>query len=96
MVVDDQTVQEIAALAHLQIEHDKLEETKTEFNKILAWVEQLNEVKTQNVEPLCSVHETALICRTDEVADGNQKQAVLQNAPASEFGYFVVPKVVEQ
>ena len=95
MAVDDKTVREIAELAHLKIDEGKLSETKEEFNKILAWVEQLNDVNTENIEPLSSVHETALICRPDEVTDGNLKEAVLQNAPATEFGYFTVPKVVE-
>lgn len=96
MAVDDKTVQEIAALAHLKIENNKLEETKTEFNKILAWIDQLDEVETNNIESLSSVYETALVYRPDEVTDGNQKDAILQNAPATEFGYFTVPKVVEQ
>ena len=66
-----------------------------EFNKILKWVEQLNEVDTDHVEPLVSVNENTLVCRDDIVNDGEMPDKILANAPQSEFGYFVVPKVVE-
>lgn len=95
MAVDNETVKDVAALAHIKIADDKLEETKNQFNKILNWIEQLNEVDTQNVEALSSINEDSLQCRPDIINDGNQKAAVLQNAPAAEFGYFAVPKVVE-
>ena len=58
-------------------------------------MEQLNEVNTDNVEPLVSVNESYITCREDKVTEGNQAQAVLANAPQAEYGYFVVPKVVE-
>lgn len=95
MAIDNETVKRVAFLSRLKVEDGKLEETKEEFNKILAWVEQLNEVQTEDVEPLVSVNEESLCCRDDVVSDGNKKAEVLANAPMSEFGYFVVPKVVE-
>lgn len=95
MAVDNDTVRRIAFLARLKVEQDKLEETKQEFNKILAWVEELSEVNTDNVEPLVSVNNEALTLRKDEVSAGNMSPKVLKNAPEQEFGYFVVPKVVE-
>lgn len=95
MAIDNETVKRVAFLSRLKIEDDKLEETKNEFNKILQWVEQLNEVNTDNIEPLVSVNEENLHCRNDIVNDGNLKTEVLANAPSSEFGYFAVPKVVE-
>ncbi len=60
MAIDNDTVKRIAFLAHLNVEQDKLEETKEEFNKILAWVEELGEVNTDDVEPLVSVNNEAL------------------------------------
>lgn len=95
MAVDTQMVKDIAFLAKIKISDDKLEETSKEFNKILAWVEELKEVNTDNVEALVSVNESNLVCREDKVTDGNKKEEVLKNAPMSEFGYFAVPKVVE-
>ena len=95
MAVDENIVKRIAFLARLKVDEDKLEATKNEFNKILDWVEELNEIDTDNVDPLISVNEQTLRLRDDEVSDGNQREAVLKNAPSSEFDYFSVPKVVE-
>jgi len=95
MAIDNNMVKQVAFLARLKIEDSKLEGTKDEFNKILNWIEQLDEVDTKNIEPLVSVNENELFLREDEVSDGNLKDGVLQNAPMQEFGYFAVPKVVE-
>ncbi len=95
MAIDNETVKRVAFLSRLKIEDDKLEETKEEFNKILNWVEQLNEVNTDGVEPLVSVNDSHLILRDDVVTEGNQSQAILKNAPQAQYGYFTVPKVVE-
>lgn len=95
MAIDNETVKRVAFLSRLKIEEDKLDETKEEFNKILNWVDQLNEVNTEGVEPLVSVNDSNLILRTDEVTEGNQSQAILKNAPQAQYGYFTVPKVVE-
>ncbi len=95
MAVDNETVRRIAFLAKLKVEPEKLEDTKSEFNKILAWVEELGEVNTDNVTPLVSVNDEALSLRQDEITAGHISEKILKNAPAQEFGYFVVPKVVE-
>ena len=95
MAIDNKMVKQVAGLAHLKVDDEKLEATKEEFNQILDWVEQLSEVDTSNVEPLVSVHEGNVPMREDEVTDGNIKEAILKNAPMQEFGYFAVPKVVE-
>ncbi len=95
MAIDNNMVKQVAFLARLKVDDSKLESTKDEFNKILAWVEQLNEVETSYIAPLVSVHEEKLDLREDVVSDGNIKEAVLKNAPDQEFGYFATPKVVE-
>lgn len=95
MAIDTQTVKRIAFLSRLKIEDDKIEAAQQEFNKIIDWVEQLNEVDTDNVEPLVAVNDTELVCREDVVAEGEQADKVLKNAPMAEYDYFVVPKVVE-
>jgi aspartyl-tRNA(Asn)/glutamyl-tRNA(Gln) amidotransferase subunit C len=95
MAVDNEIVKNIAYLSRIKVEQDKLEETKTEFNKILAWVEELNEVNVDNIQPLISVHEDPIVLREDVVTVENSSNDVLANAPQKEFGYFAVPKVVE-
>ncbi|MBP5399266.1 MAG: Asp-tRNA(Asn)/Glu-tRNA(Gln) amidotransferase subunit GatC [Alphaproteobacteria bacterium] len=95
MSVDTQTVRKIAYLSHLRIDDDKMTAFEAEFNKIIDWVQQLNEVNTDNVEPLVSVNDTKLTLRADKVVEGNQADKILKNAPLAEYDYFVVPKVVE-
>ncbi|MBP5353308.1 MAG: Asp-tRNA(Asn)/Glu-tRNA(Gln) amidotransferase subunit GatC [Alphaproteobacteria bacterium] len=95
MAVDDETVRRIAFLSRLKVDDDKVEATKEEFNKILNWIEELNEVNTDAVEELVAVNEIPLRQRQDEVTAGQQKDAILANAPAAEYDYFSVPKVVE-
>lgn len=95
MSIDNDTVRRIAFLAKLKVEPEKLEETKEEFNKILDWVEELGEVNTDNVEPLVSVNNETLTLRQDEITAGHISEEILANAPVKEYGYFVVPKVVE-
>ena len=95
MAIDKETVKRIAFLSRLRVEEDKVEATETEFNKILQWVEQLNEVNTDSVEPLISVNENNITCRDDIVTTGNHSKEVLANAPQAAYGYFTVPKVIE-
>lgn len=95
MSLDKATVAKIARLARLKVDDAQLEPMVRELNNILAFVEQLNEVKTDGVPPLTSVVETRLKMRDDVVTDGGQPEKILANAPAAESGFFTVPKVVE-
>ncbi len=95
MAIDNETVKRVAFLSRLRVDDEKIEATKEEFNKILSWIEELNEVNTDNIEPLISVNDSTLRLREDEITDGNYQEAVLSNAPDKEYDYFAVPKVVE-
>ncbi len=95
MSVDKSTVAKIAALARLKVTEDRLEPVAIELNRILDWVAELDEVPTENVEPLANVTGHALSMREDEVTDGNCVEAVLANVPEETSNFFVVPKVIE-
>ncbi len=95
MSVDAATVKRIAHLARIAVADDELEHLRGELNTILAWVEQLGEVDVQGVEPMTSVTPMRMKMREDVVTDGEKAEEVLQNAPAADHGFFVVPKVVE-
>ena len=95
MAIDNEAVRQIAYLARLGVEPEKLEETQQEFNKILAWVEELGEVNTDGIEPMISPHNEPIFLREDKIVESNQSKQILANAPQTEFGYFAVPKVVE-
>jgi aspartyl-tRNA(Asn)/glutamyl-tRNA(Gln) amidotransferase subunit C len=95
MPVDKNTVKRVAKLARLALPEERLEPMAGELNRLLAWVEQLNEVDTSAVEPMTSVVKVSLKMREDTVTDGGQAVAVTQNAPGAEDNFFAVPKVVE-
>ncbi len=95
MAIDRATVLKIARLARIEVRPEECDHLAKEISGILAWVEQLGEVDTRNVEPMTSVVAMELPRRADEVTDGNIRDAILANAPEVEGGFFVVPKVVE-
>ena len=95
MSVDTATVRRIAHLARIAVAEDEVEHLKDELNGILAFVEQLQEVKVEGVEPMTSVTPMAMKKREDVVTDGDIADDIVKNAPATEGRYFVVPKVVE-
>ena len=95
MSVDKDTVRRVAKLARIAFPEERLEPMAGELNRILAWVEQLNEVDTKAVEPMTSVVKMSLKAREDVVTDGGVPAAIVQNAPGADDHYFVVPKVVE-
>jgi aspartyl-tRNA(Asn)/glutamyl-tRNA(Gln) amidotransferase subunit C len=95
MSVDAATVRRIAHLARIAVQEGEIEHLRGEINAILGWVEQLQEVKVEGVEPMTSVTPMQLRMRNDKVTDGGYPERVLANAPQTEDGYFVVPKVVE-
>ena len=95
MSVDAETVRRIARLARIAVAEDEVEHLKGELNAMLAFVEQLQEVDVAGIEPMTSVTPMAMKMRVDEVTDGGDAEAVLANAPQSEDGFYLVPKVIE-
>jgi aspartyl-tRNA(Asn)/glutamyl-tRNA(Gln) amidotransferase subunit C len=96
MSIDEKTVRKVAKLSRLALPEDRVAPMAAELNGIMAWIEQLNEVNIDGVEPMTSAVEgMSLPLREDVVTEGNDPQRVLKNAPKSEDGFFVVPKVVE-
>lgn len=95
MSVDKDTVRRVAMLARLAMDEEHLSSLVGELNQILAWVEQLNEVDIEGVEPLTSVVHQRLKMREDVVTDGGYPEDLMSNAPHSDDNFFVVPKVVE-
>lgn len=95
MSIDKETARRVAKLARIKIEEGELDSLAGEFNAILGFVEQLNEVDVDDVEPMVSVEPMRLKRRTDEVTDGGMPDKILSNAPDAREGFFAVPKVVE-
>ncbi|MGV6811695.1 MAG: Asp-tRNA(Asn)/Glu-tRNA(Gln) amidotransferase subunit GatC [Brevirhabdus sp.] len=95
MSIDTETARKVAHLARIKVEEDQLPALAREFNAILGFIEQLNEVDVDGVEPMTSVTPMRLKRRVDEVTDGGMPEKVLSNAPDAREGFFAVPKVVE-
>ena len=95
MSIDRETARRVAKLARIKVEDDDLEALAGEFNAILGFVEQLNEVDVEGVEPMTSVTPMTLPQREDGVTDGDKQADILANAPDAREGFFAVPKVVE-
>jgi aspartyl-tRNA(Asn)/glutamyl-tRNA(Gln) amidotransferase subunit C len=95
MSVDQATVRHIAKLARIALSDAEVEAFVPELNNILGWVEQLQEVDVSGIEPMTAVIPNKLRMRADVVTDGDQREAVLKNAPVAEHGFFAVPKVIE-
>ena len=95
MSIDESTAARVAKLARIKVEPDALPALASEFNTILGFIEQLNEVDIDGVEPMTSVTPQKLKRRKDVVTDGGQQDKVLSNAPDAREGFFAVPKVVE-
>ena len=95
MSVSPEQVRHIAKLARIAMSDEEIERLAPELNNILGWVEQLEEVNTDGVEPLTAVVPNKLRLREDKVTDGDCREEILANAPVAEHGFFAVPKVIE-
>ena len=95
MSIDANTAAKVAKLARIEVESQDLESLAKEFNDILGFIDQLNEVDVDGIEPMTSVTPQKLLRRNDNITDGDKQTSVLKNAPLSREGFYAVPKVVE-
>lgn len=95
MSVNEQTVARVAHLARIALKPGEAERLTAELNGILGWIDQLQAVDTDGVEPMTAVIPLSRPWREDVVTDGGDAEAILANAPAAAHGFFAVPKVIE-
>ena len=95
MKINKNTINKIARLSRIKLDDKESEDYINDLNSILNWVEQLNEVNTENVEPLSNISSSILPKREDISKDTNSSEEILENAPDKLEGFFAVPKVVE-
>ena len=95
MKIDKNTTLKIAKLSRIKIKDDEIEEFSIQLSSILDWVEQLNEVNTENIKPLNNVSMNNLPLREDIEININDSKEILENSPDKVEDYFVVPKVIE-
>ena len=95
MIIDLKTIKHISKLSRISVDEQKAEKLAGDLNSIFKFIEKLNELKTENVEPLTSVAETTLKLRADEVKSNDIREQIIKNSPQDNEDYFVVPKVIE-
>ena len=95
MSIDLKTIKHISKLSRISVDEQKAEKLAGDLNSIFNFIEKLNELNTDNIEPLTSVAETTLKFRSDEVKNQNIREQIIKNSPEENEDFFVVPKVVE-
>ncbi len=95
MKIDEGTVNKIAHLARLELGGEEAVKMVDDLSRILDWMEQLNEVDTEGVEPLTHMNAEVNVFRKDEAANELSRERALRNAPMEDGAYFLVPKVIE-
>lgn len=95
MSIDRATTEKVATLARLRLQEDQKDAYTEKLNGIMNWIEQLQAVDTDGVEPLSKVHDIDTPVREDQITDGGIQDKVLSNAPETLEGFFGVPKIIE-
>lgn len=95
MEFDKKSLLKLGKLARISISDDKLNNLSKDLNSILEFVDQLKEIKTDQVDPTSNSLNQKLEVRDDKVDNRNSTEDVLENAPEKEMDFFVVPKVIE-
>ena len=96
MKIDNDTVDKIAHLARLEFNNEAKEEIKKDMNNMLSFIDKLNELNTDGIEPLVYMSDETNVLRNDEVKQEITQQEALKNAPKHDSDYFKVPKVIEK
>ncbi|MDB4845843.1 Asp-tRNA(Asn)/Glu-tRNA(Gln) amidotransferase subunit GatC [Candidatus Pelagibacter sp.] len=95
MTINLKTIKHISKLSRISVDDKKADKLVGDLNSIFNFIEKLNELNTDKVEPLTSIAETTLKLRTDEVKSKDIRDQILKNSPDENKDFFVVPKVVE-
>ena len=95
MSIDKDTVKHISKLARISLDEKKVDSLSKDLTSIMRFIESLNKLNTDKIEPLTSIINTSLKSRKDEVKDGKIRDQILKNSPEKNKEFFVVPKVIE-
>jgi len=95
MKITKEAVENVAKLARLSLSEEVVERFTHELGDILTYVDKLSELDTENVKPTQHVLDIKNVFREDETSESYDREKILSNAPVSENGCFIVPKVVE-
>jgi len=95
MSIDKDKIKHVSKLARISVDEKKIDGLAKDLSSIFKFIEQLNELNTDKVEPLSSILNVPLRSRKDEINDGKIREKILKNSPEKNEEFFVVPKVIE-
>jgi len=95
MSIDKDKIKHVSKLARISVDERKIDDLTKDLSSIFKFIEQLNELNTDKVEPLSSILNEPLRSRKDEINDGKIREKILKNSPQKNEEFFVVPKVIE-
>lgn len=96
MSIDKKTIDNVAHLARLEFQEEQRAEMEQDITRMLSFVEKLNELNTEGIEPLIYMNEDTNILRADEVGHMVSQAEALKNAPVKDSDYFKTNKVIDQ
>lgn len=94
-IISDETIEYVSILAKLELSDEEREQAKQDMGRMLDYIDQLNELDTEGVEPMSHVFPVHNVFREDVVTNGDDREAILKNAPEEKDGAFMVPRTVE-
>lgn len=94
-IISDETIEYVGILAKLDLSEEEKEQAKKDMGNMLDYIDQLNELDTEGVEPMSHVFSLNNVFRSDEVANGDDRENMLRNAPQKKDGTYMVPKTFD-
>tara|TARA_B100000749_G_C18154000_1_gene353004 strand:+ start:259 stop:546 length:288 start_codon:yes stop_codon:yes gene_type:complete len=95
MSIDKDTIKHISKLARISLDDKKIDSLSKDISSIMKFIEKLNKLNTDKINPLTSIINSSLKSRIDEVKEEKIRDQILKNSPVSNDEFFVVPKVIE-
>ncbi len=94
-IISDETIEYVGILAKLELTGEEKEQAKKDMGSMLDYIDKLGELDTEGIEPMSHVFPVNNVFREDVVTNGDDREAILKNAPEEKDGMFVVPRTFE-
>lgn len=95
MQITNELVSYVANLSRIKLDENEISEMQSQMSEIVNYMDILNQLDTENIEPLSHIFNITNVMRDDEVSDSYEREEILKNAPAHTEEAFIVPKTVD-
>lgn len=96
MEVNDAMIENLASLARLYFDDEEKKEIRSDLQRMIAFIDKLNELNTEGVEPVLHMSDGSNVFREDEISPSISREEALKNAPSTDGVFFKVPKVIKK